>query len=168
MRPDLLFPTAPLFDQGTAGRTLVPTAHRSAGARSCGQGRPSGRRGRALPLTGASPLACWIGLGTLLVCLVLPSAPGYVQAQPARAPDLADHVHEASLRFGVPEGWITAVMRAESGFDARATSRVGAMGLMQVMPKTYEGLRLRYGLGADPYQPRDNILAGGRLSSGDV
>ncbi|OYU70433.1 MAG: lytic transglycosylase [Alphaproteobacteria bacterium PA2] len=156
--PGLL--AAPLFDQGTDGRTFVPTAHGSAGARSRGQGRPIGRRGGALPLTGASPLAGWIGLGTLLVSLAMPGPSGPLQAQPARAPDLADHVHEASLRFKVPERWITAVMRVESGFDARATSPVGAMGLMQVMPRTYQGLRLRYGLGADPYQPRDNILAG--------
>src|SRR6266704_6782318 len=36
----------------------------------------------------------------------------------------------------------------------------GAMGLMQIMPKTWTELRARYGLGADPFDPRDNILAG--------
>jgi len=34
------------------------------------------------------------------------------------------------------------------------------MGLMQIMPKTWTELRSRYGLGADPYDPHDNILAG--------
>ena len=34
------------------------------------------------------------------------------------------------------------------------------MGLMQIMPKTWIELRARYGLGADPYDPHDNILAG--------
>ena len=34
------------------------------------------------------------------------------------------------------------------------------MGLMQIMPKTWAELRARHGLGADPYDPRDNILAG--------
>ena len=34
------------------------------------------------------------------------------------------------------------------------------MGLMQIMPETWAHLRVRYGLGADPYDPRDNILAG--------
>ena len=34
------------------------------------------------------------------------------------------------------------------------------MGLMQIMPKTYAGLRARYHLGPNPYDPRDNILAG--------
>jgi hypothetical protein len=31
---------------------------------------------------------------------------------------------------------------------------------MQVMPRTYDTLQARYGLGSDPYEPRDNILAG--------
>ena len=41
-----------------------------------------------------------------------------------------------------------------------ARSRKGAMGLMQIMPQTWSELRARYELGADPYDPRDNILAG--------
>ena len=32
--------------------------------------------------------------------------------------------------------------------------------MMQVMPETYAELRLRYHLGTDPYEPRNNILAG--------
>jgi len=75
---------------------------------------------------------------------------------------IADFIAEASQRFGVPEGWITAVMRAESAFDPRATSPKGAMGLMQLMPNTWSALRARLGLGLDPYDPRDNILAGAR------
>jgi D-alanyl-D-alanine carboxypeptidase len=51
-------------------------------------------------------------------------------------------------------------MRQESGGRAGATSPVGAMGLMQVMPGTYDALRRRHGLGDDPYEPRDNIMAG--------
>ena len=51
-------------------------------------------------------------------------------------------------------------MQAESGGDARALSPKGAMGLMQIMPGTWAELRLRYGLGADPYDPHDNITAG--------
>ena len=72
----------------------------------------------------------------------------------------AAHIVEASQRFGIPEPWIRAVLRAESAGDVRAISSAGAMGLMQVMPDTWAGLRVRYGLGRDPYQPRDNILAG--------
>ena len=51
-------------------------------------------------------------------------------------------------------------MRAESAHDVRAVSSAGAMGLMQVMPETWLELHARYGLDADPFNPRDNILAG--------
>ena len=70
------------------------------------------------------------------------------------------YIHEASGRFGVPELWIREVMRQESGGDETAVSPAGAMGLMQVMPSTYETLREQYGLGDDPFEPRDNVLAG--------
>ena len=71
----------------------------------------------------------------------------------------------ASRRFGVPEHWIKAVMRVESGGHLtlngqQIRSSAGAMGLMQVMPRTYAELRTRYNLGANPYAPRDNIMAG--------
>ena len=51
-------------------------------------------------------------------------------------------------------------MRAESAGDPRATSPKGAMGLMQIMPETWAGLRACHRLGADPYDPHDNIIAG--------
>ena len=51
-------------------------------------------------------------------------------------------------------------MRAESHGDARAVSEKGAIGLMQLMPATYEELRITHDLGPDPFNPRDNILAG--------
>ncbi len=70
------------------------------------------------------------------------------------------HVAEASHRFGIPASWIWAVMRRESAGRIRARSHAGAMGLMQVMPGTWATLRARYALGSDPYDPRDNILAG--------
>jgi Transglycosylase SLT domain len=69
-------------------------------------------------------------------------------------------MEEASRRFAIPASWIRAVMQAESGGDPRALSAQGAMGLMQIMPGTWAELRVRYGLGADPYDPRDNITAG--------
>lgn len=51
-------------------------------------------------------------------------------------------------------------MRVESRGKARAVSRAGAMGLMQIMPATWGTLRARYGLGPDPFDARDNIMAG--------
>jgi len=74
-------------------------------------------------------------------------------------------IAESATRFSVPESWIARVMLQESGgqttFNGRPiTSSAGAMGLMQIMPGTYTGLRLRYGFGADAYDPHDNIAAG--------
>ena len=80
-------------------------------------------------------------------------------AAPTTTP-FAGEVAEASQRFGVPVSWIRAVMHAESRGRERAVSRKGAMGLMQIMPETYAGLRARHGLGPDPFLPLDNILAG--------
>lgn len=70
------------------------------------------------------------------------------------------HIEEASQRFGIPAAWIIAVMRTESAGDMRAISSAGAMGLMQVMPDTWAELRIRHALGPNPFEPRDNILAG--------
>jgi hypothetical protein len=67
---------------------------------------------------------------------------------------------EASRRFHIPAQWVRAVMRAESYGDACAVSVKGAIGLMQIMPATYEELRLKHALGPDPFNPGDNILAG--------
>ncbi|HEY9578311.1 MAG TPA: lytic transglycosylase domain-containing protein [Rhizorhapis sp.] len=75
------------------------------------------------------------------------------------------YIAEASRRFGIPQGWIAAVMQAESAglthlHGHPITSRAGAMGLMQLMPGTWAAMRRQHGLGGDPYDPRDNILAG--------
>lgn len=74
-------------------------------------------------------------------------------------------IQEASKRFAVPENWIRAVIRVESGgrtvlFGKPITSGAGAMGLMQLMRETYDEMRTRNGLGTDPYNAHDNILAG--------
>ena len=89
---------------------------------------------------------------------------------PPRKPHVAVNrwqplVSEAASLFALPEAWVSAVMARESGgrltLNGRPiTSKAGAMGLMQVMPKTYADLRRQYALGADPHAPRDNILAG--------
>ncbi len=91
-----------------------------------------------------------------------------VLARPAAGQTVADwrpFVAEASQRLGVPIAWIERVMQAESGgktmLDGRPiVSRAGAMGLMQLMPGTWAEMRIALGLGSDPFDPRDNILAG--------
>ena len=69
-------------------------------------------------------------------------------------------IAEAAQRYDIPESWIRAVMEAESGGDPHAVSPKGAMGLMQIMPGTWAELRGQLGLGTDPFDPHDNILAG--------
>jgi hypothetical protein len=106
---------------------------------------------------------------SLAIIVVLLSANGVADAQAddrrvsavtSESGRFARFVSEAALRFGIPTSWITAVMQAESRGVVRAVSPKGAMGLMQIMPDTWSGLRSRYGLGGDPFDPRDNILAG--------
>ena len=103
----------------------------------------------------------------LLSGLLLSLAPApAIQAQTARAAQpavggpFAGDIAEAAHRFGIPVAWITAVLGAESDGDPVAVSSAGAMGLMQLMPATWEEQRALHRLGGDPFQPRDNILAG--------
>jgi hypothetical protein len=70
------------------------------------------------------------------------------------------YIREAATRYGIPAQWIRAVMQQESGGEEQAVSPVGAIGLMQVMPATYQDLEASEGLGGDPFNPHDNILAG--------
>jgi hypothetical protein len=72
----------------------------------------------------------------------------------------SEHIREAAKRFAIPERLLRAVMHVESAGDVHAVSSKGAMGLMQIMPGTWEELRMKHHLGHDPYHPRDNILAG--------
>ncbi len=93
-----------------------------------------------------------------------PSDRNYTPPGPAGDP-WGPYIREAAARFQVPELWVREVMRQESGAEqylggGLTTSSAGAMGLMQVMPATYDDLRQRYGLGDDPYDPHNNILAG--------
>ncbi|WP_116968927.1 lytic transglycosylase domain-containing protein [Blastomonas sp. UPD001] len=102
----------------------------------------------------------------LLAALPIGNSPALAQdANPPPAPPAVTHPHaphvtDAARRFGIPEAWIWAVMRVESAGNARAVSRAGAMGLMQIMPATWAQLRVRHGLGTDPFDVRDNIMAG--------
>lgn len=93
--------------------------------------------------------------------LVLALALLLLATGPARAQDaVRSHVEAAAARFDLPSDLIEAVIAAESGGRVRAVSPAGAMGLMQLMPGTWSDLRARLGLGADPFDPADNILAG--------
>ena len=160
-------PIIPLFAEKPS-HPSVPLGPGPAGARNEGQGRLSAGAPRA-PFTGASTLAGWrrSGVGPLVALAILVlGSPGAAPAQDAPAGEItacspyAAPIAEAAQRFDIPERWIWAVMRAESNGDRRAVSPVGAMGLMQIMPATWGSLRARYRLGPDPFDARDNILAG--------
>lgn len=71
-----------------------------------------------------------------------------------------DLVRKAAERNAIPPAWVRAVLRAESAGDPHAVSGAGAMGLMQLMPGTWLDVRRALNLGADPFDPHDNIAAG--------
>ncbi|ABD89431.1 lytic transglycosylase domain-containing protein [Rhodopseudomonas palustris] len=157
-----------------AGHSFLPANARIAIVRMTGAKRRSGRG-----ISGLQPKAAIIRLrrrlaGTMVwifailasslscngvACADQPARGTQTASQPL-ADSLAPFITEASERFAIPERWIRAVMRAESSGKMRARSAKGAIGLMQIMPETWTELRTRYGLGADPYDPHDNILAG--------
>jgi len=68
-----------------------------------------------------------------------------------------EFIHEAAALYELPVALIVAVIEVESRFDPNAVSRVGAMGLMQLMPKTAAEVGLQ-----DPFDPRQNVLGGAR------
>lgn len=76
--------------------------------------------------------------------------------EPSRAYDRL--IGEAAAAYKLEPALIRSVIRMESGFDPFAVSRVGAMGLMQLMPDVAKELGVN-----DPFDPRQNIMAGARL-----
>ena len=101
-----------------------------------------------------------------ILAAMLAASPGQAFAQseqfvrPSPRVEIATHVSEASQQFRIPERWIYAVIRVESAGRVRSVSTAGAMGLMQLMPGTWARQRARFSLGPDPFDPRDNIMAG--------
>lgn len=145
-RPDLKTTVLPL-------RLQQPThTDALAWSRLC----PGSLRGMARIVAAITPLVCPIA--------ALPFFEAGACAQNVSRAEPVDRfaglIAKASDRFAVPTRWIRAVMQIESAGDKHATSRRGAMGLMQIMPGTWVELSVRYGLGLDPYDPHDNILAG--------
>jgi soluble lytic murein transglycosylase-like protein len=104
--------------------------------------------------------SCVLAIAVAMLACEPASAQQASVATSTDANSAATAVSDAALRFGIPEQWIYAVMRAESAGRVNATSPVGAMGLMQIMPATWATLSARYGLGDNPYDPRANVMAG--------
>lgn len=110
----------------------------------------------------------------IITCTLMMISGAVARAEPASSPPpekapanhqlsadpWAAQIAEAAQRFDIPEQWIRSVMGVESDGETRVVSAKGAIGLMQIMPATWEAMRSRYGLGDDPFDPYDNITAG--------
>jgi len=68
-----------------------------------------------------------------------------------------DVIREAAGLYQIPEELVRAVIKVESDYDPQAVSRVGAQGLMQLMPETAQRMQVR-----DVMDPRENVLGGVR------
>lgn len=67
-----------------------------------------------------------------------------------------DHIiEEAAQKYNIPFSLLKAIIKVESGFDSKAVSKKGAVGLMQIMPENNKNLNVR-----DPYNPWENIMGG--------
>lgn len=73
----------------------------------------------------------------------------------ARCSEVVALVHSAALLYELEPALLVGIIRIESNFDAAARSRAGALGLMQVMPKTAE-----YNQCGNLLNPSENILCG--------
>ncbi len=71
---------------------------------------------------------------------------------------LEDIFKDVSEEYDVPLPLLKAVAQAESGFDTNAVSSCGASGIMQLMPKTAEGLGVE-----DVFDPEQNITGGAKM-----
>ena len=75
----------------------------------------------------------------------------------AKAGQYDSIIEKAAISASIEPNLLRAVIVVESGFNPRAVSKRGAVGLMQLMPATAS----RFGV-ANPYDPRENVRAGAR------
>jgi hypothetical protein len=89
-----------------------------------------------------------------------PGEPAHAGLGRVGRPQLAMHAAEfrkAARATGVEDAWLRAIAHAESGFDAKALSSKGAMGVMQLMPEVAREYGVR-----DPFSAGQSISAGAR------
>lgn len=80
------------------------------------------------------------------------------RASGAAPSDYDEYFEEAAKKYDLNAKLLKSVAGAESSWNKNAVSKAGAQGLMQVMPFNFK-------TGEDPYNPRDNIMAGARVMS---
>lgn len=89
-----------------------------------------------------------------------PTAPTVAKAAAPTPPSPPLHpkqlVEQAAERHGIPPAFLHSVAQAESGYQPKAVSPKGAIGIMQLMPGTAAQLQ------ADPHDPAQNVEAGAR------
>jgi soluble lytic murein transglycosylase-like protein len=77
------------------------------------------------------------------------------ECPPVAPADVKPIIDREAAKNKVDARLVQAVVEAESAYSPCAVSRVGALGLMQLMPATAESLQV-----SDPYDPGQNITAG--------
>jgi soluble lytic murein transglycosylase-like protein len=129
-------------------------------------------QGRIAEITGAPPPGSTsstpAAFANTLAAAMSPVAANASSAQsaslapaPIAPAQLESLVQQNAATWQVDPALVKAVIANESGFDANATSKVGAQGLMQLMPETAQRLGVR-----DPYDPQQNVAGGTRYLRG--
>ncbi len=90
-----------------------------------------------------------------LVAILLLSTSAPLSAQTEKEQPFLAYIYDAAERHSVDPALIMAIIKAESGYNPRAVSRVGARGLMQLMPATARELGV-----SDSFNPEHNIHGG--------
>jgi len=90
-----------------------------------------------------------------------PSASADAAPAPVPPAQIDALVTQNASTWQVDPALLKAVIANESGFNANATSKAGAQGLMQLMPGTAASLGVR-----DPYDPAQNVAGGARYLRG--
>lgn len=84
--------------------------------------------------------------------------------EPIRVPGSLEPIFKkAAETYGVDEGLLISIAKNESNFRSDAKSSAGAMGIMQLMPGTAQGLGV-----TDAYDPEQNIMGAAKLLSGKI